>query len=69
MPGLDLSAWASDEEPEYTTESDSDIEADTIAPSLEELSAEIVMTAMEKAKKDLNERNRFEYEAWLSRKL
>lgn len=67
LSGLDMAAWVADEEPEYTTESDADIEVETIAPSIEELNAEIVLSAMEKAKKDLNERNRFEYEAWLAR--
>lgn len=69
MSGLDLSAWVSEEEPEYTTESDAEVEAETVSPNIEELNADILLSAMEKAKKDLNERNRFEYEAWLARKL
>lgn len=64
-----MAAWLADEEPEYTTESDADIEVDTVSPNIEELNAEIVLSAMKKAKKDLNERNRFEYEAWLARKF
>lgn len=69
MHGLDLTSWASEsEEPEYTTESDLP-EEPTIAPSVEEIDAEILKNAIEKAKVRLNERNRFEYEVWLRGKL
>lgn len=68
LSGLDVSAWIAEEEPEFTTEADAEAQPDTVEPSIEELNAEIVLNAMEKAKKDLNERNRFEYEAWLARK-
>lgn len=61
-----MSAWIADEELEFVTEDD--LEVDTVAPSIEELNEDIINAAMEKAKLDLNERNRFEYEAWLSRK-
>lgn len=67
LPGLDLSAWESNEEPEFTTEANDEDEDHTVPPSVEELNEEIIKAAIEKAKLDLNERRRFEYEAWLNR--
>lgn len=67
LSGLDLAAWKSDEEPEYSTEAiDTDEEPIT---SIEEISESMIKAAVEKAKIDLNERNRFEYMSWLNRKL
>lgn len=66
MHGLDLTAWSFDEEPEYTTEADLP-EEPTVAPSIEEIDAEILKNAIEKAKQRLNERNNFEYDTWLRR--
>lgn len=67
LSGLDLSAWVAEEEPEFTTES-ADLESEAVAPSVEELNEDIIEAAVQKAKMSLNERNRFEYEAWLARK-
>lgn len=66
LPGLDLSAWQADEEPEYSTEAVDVDEEET--PHLGEISETLIKAAIEKAKVDLSERNRFEYESWLSRK-
>lgn len=61
-----MAAWQADEEPEYSTEA---ADIDEHEPSsLEQASESIIKAAIEKAKIDLNERNRFEYESWLSRK-
>lgn len=67
LPGLDLAAWQADEEPEYSTEA-ADIE-EAEPSNLEQVSESLIKSAIEKAKVDLSERNRFEYESWLSRKL
>lgn len=64
LPAIDLSAWQSDEEPEFTTEAAA--EEDTVAPSLEEMNESLISAAIEKAKVDMNERARFEYESWLN---
>lgn len=66
LSGLDLSAWQSDEEPEFTTEAS--IEEETEAPGFEEINESVIKAAIEKAKVDLNERARFEYESWLNSK-
>lgn len=65
LTALDLSAWQSDEEPELATEA-TNVEEETVAPSFEEINADLVQAAIEKAKIDLNERARFEYEVWLN---
>lgn len=68
LSGLDLTAWESADEPEFTTEASETEEDGTVAPSVEELNEEIIKNAIEKAKIDLNERYRFEYDAWVNRK-
>lgn len=67
LSGLDLTAWESNEEPEYSTEA-IDTDEDEV-PSIEEISESMIKAAVEKAKIDLNERNKFEYMSWLNRKL
>lgn len=67
LPGLDLSAWQSDEEPEYTTESE-DVE-ETATSTIEEINEDLIKSAIEKAKADLIERAKFEYKVWLNGKL
>lgn len=67
MSGLDLSAWQSDEEPEFTTEAS--VEEETEIPTFEEVNESVIKAAIEKAKVDLNERARFEYESWLNSKF
>lgn len=68
LPGLDLSAWQSDEEPEFTTESfEGEQDGTSVTPhSAEEISEDIIKEAIEKAKINLNERAKFEYESWLN---
>lgn len=67
LPGLDLSAWQSDEEPEYTTES-SEEDEETAAPNVEEINEDLIKAAIEKAKAGLHDRARFEYQSWLNGK-
>lgn len=64
LSGLDLSAWKSDEEPEFTTEAD--IEEETEAPGPEAINESLIKAAIEKAKIQMNERARFEYDAWVN---
>lgn len=64
MTPLDLSAWHSEEEPEFTTEAT--VEDQTIASTLEEINEDLIKSAIEKAKTDMSERARFEYEVWLN---
>ena len=64
LPGLDLSAWQSDEEPEFTTEAGA--EEETATPAIEDVNEDLIKEAIEKAKIDMNERRRFEYESWLN---
>lgn len=65
LSGLDLTAWESDEEPEFTTEA-SEAEEETVAPLLEGINESVIKAAIEKAKADMNERAQFEYQAWLN---
>lgn len=65
LPGLDLSAWKVDE-PNYLIDDEEDFITERPA-ALEELSSEILNEAIERAKEELNERKRFEYETWLAR--
>lgn len=72
MPGLDLSAWQTDEEPEFTTEPFEGETAETsVTPhaTSEEISEDILKEAIEKAKASMNERAKFEYESWLYGKI
>lgn len=71
MPGLDLSAWQTDEEPEFTTEPFEGEPAETsVTPhASEEISEDIMKEAIEKAKANMNERAKFEYESWLYGKI
>lgn len=73
IQGLDLSAWSANGDYDFTTEHEEhfpDPTTTTIAPHLEDigLDSDVIKLAVEKAKKNLNERKRFEYEAWLARK-
>lgn len=62
---MDLSAWKSDEEePEFTTEAVEEEEEETATPSFEGIDEDMIKAAIEKAKMDLNERAKFEYESW-----
>lgn len=68
MPGLDLSAWQTDEEPEFTTEPFEGEQTDetSVTPhAAEEINEDILKEAIEKAKANMNERAKFEYESWL----
>lgn len=72
MPGLDLSAWQTDEEPEFTTEPFDGEQADetSVTPhAAEEINEDILKEAIEKAKANMNERAKFEYESWLYGKI
>ena len=65
LSGLDLSAWKTDladyvEEKPQTKEQQDEID---------EISPEILNAAVERAKEELNNRKKFEYEAWLERKF
>lgn len=62
-----MAAWQSDEEPEFTTEPS--VEEETEVPTFEEVNESVIKAAIEKAKVDLNERARFEYESWLNSKF
>lgn len=71
ITGLDLAAWlAKDDDLEISTEEiDTPNEASsTIAPLLEELDADTLRNAFDKARENLQERKRVEYEQWLQRK-
>lgn len=64
LPGLDLTAWkTSDVEIVDEAEDDATVEE---TPELEELDSELVNDALERARQELNERKKFEYEAWLA---
>lgn len=71
IQGLDLSAWTSNDQSDFTTEHEELITdaTTTTAPVFDEidLDSDIIRDAVEKAKKNLNERKQFEYEAWLAR--
>lgn len=65
-----MTAWTNEsEDAEYSTEAEELVDEQTVAPSFEELNKEIIAAAIEKAKINLSERNRFEYESWLARKF
>lgn len=73
IQGLDLSAWTTNEDAEFTTEHEelfAEQPTTSASPIFDEidLDSDIVRDAVEKAKKSLNERKQFEYEAWLARK-
>lgn len=69
ISGLDLSSWKSEDD-STSTEGLEDIEPITTpAPFLDELNPDLINAALERAKESLTERRKFEYEAWLSRKL
>lgn len=70
LSGLDLSAWQSDEEPEFTTEplATEQEEASVTPHNTEEISEDVIKSAIEQAKINMNERARFEYESWLNGK-
>lgn len=72
IQGLDLTAWTSNGESDFTTEHEHLIDptTTTAAPLIDEvgLDSDLINSAFEKAKKSLNERKRFEYQAWLARK-
>lgn len=59
-----MSAWKSDEEPEFTTEAFE--EEETVTPTIEGINEDVIKAAIEKAKIDLNERARFEYQSWVN---
>lgn len=70
IPGLDLSAWKSDEESLDVETSEELAEvATTVAPLFDDLDPKLIRAAMDRARESLTERRRFEYEAWLERKL
>lgn len=64
IPGLDLSAWKS-EDVEIVEET-SETSIAPHVPELDDLNSRIVQEALERAKQELMERNRKEYESWLS---
>lgn len=73
IQGLDLSAWSANGDYDFSTEHEEhfpDPTTTTAAPILEDigLDSTVIKLAIEKAKKNLDERKRFEYEAWLARK-
>lgn len=59
-----MSAWQTDEEPEFTTESVETLETSTAA--FEEINEDVVKNAIEKAKLVMKERAKFEYDSWLN---
>lgn len=64
LTGLDLTAWKTDEA-EIVDESNDDETIDE-APELEELDSELVSEALDRAREELNQRKKFEYESWVS---
>lgn len=63
-----MSVWKSNEDSDATEGPEQLSEPiTTVAPILDELDPEMIRGAIEKAKENLNERKRFEYEAWLER--
>lgn len=68
LPGLDLSSWQSDEEPEFSTESfDGDSDQTSATPHLnEDINEDVIKEAIVKAKINMNERAKFEYDSWLN---
>lgn len=72
MPGLDLTAWQTDEEPEIATEQFEGEQEDetSVTPHIsEDINEDILKEAIEKAKANMNERAKFEYESWLYGKI
>lgn len=65
LSGLDVSSWKTD-----TVEHIEDsIQETTQMPEIQDLSPEMLQTALERAKEELIARKKFEYESWLARKL
>jgi peroxidase len=64
LSGLDLSAWKSEEI--EVVEETSETSLGPHVPELEELNPEIVKAALERAKQELMERKKMEYEVWLA---
>lgn len=64
LSGLDLSSWKA-LEPETVDELE-DLVYTTEAPELEELSSDLIQEAIERAKNELNIRNKFTYDSWLA---
>lgn len=65
LAGMDVTPWRAEVEEEV----DEDVEEQTQPPpELAELDIDVIEQAIAKAKDKLNERKRFEYESWVSRK-
>lgn len=65
LSGLDLSPWKLDKI-EHVEDS---IQETTQTPELQELSPEMIQTALERAKEELIARKKFEYESWVTREF
>lgn len=62
-------SWKSNDDSDATEGPEELFEATTtVAPILDELNPELIHAAIAKAKENLSERRRFEYEAWVARK-
>ena len=67
IPAIDLSPWQSNPE---EVESVEHVEVKPeVKEVINEMNTEMLEAAIERAKLEMEERKRFEYEAWLSRKL
>lgn len=67
LPQFDLKPWQVNPEDEVHVEH-VEVEPDT-KEAIAELSPELIEAAVERAKQELEERKRFEYEVWRTRKL
>lgn len=66
LPKFDLRPWKVNSEEEIHLEH-VEVEPDT-KEAIKELSPELIEAAVERAKQELEERKRFEYEVWRARK-
>lgn len=66
LVGLDLTPWKVDHNEPVGGVEEVEIATEAAEPEYEELSSDIVNSAFEKAKENLNARRQFEYESWLS---
>ncbi|XP_062547595.1 uncharacterized protein LOC134213069 [Armigeres subalbatus] len=64
LSGLDVTAWRLDADEDVKEDLE---EPTTVAPELAELNIDVIEKAIAKAKNQLNDRKRFEYESWVNR--
>lgn len=69
IAGLDLTAWKITEEAVDDAHDEELVATPGAESILDELNHDLVKAAMERARENLDDRRRFEYEAWLNRKF